>query len=616
MTGFYNITTVIKNQLLQDPFCNTVTIGDLFEVDLRKQTIFPLSHIIVNSADLENNVWRFNMSVISMDIVDKSKELTTDHFTGNDNEHDVLNTQHAVLNRLLEVLRRGSLRDEHYHLDGNPTLEPFTERFENYLAGWTATFDVLIPNDMTACDGFETATVICENGVVTIRDAAGNVLHTVSVTSGGTASQTISDSTYTVEYENGTPIESGTIPAEGSVVVQVPNPIVCADATYTITDDSANVLYSGSLPSGGNLNQTIQDSTVTITDDSANTLYTLSVNAEGSASQTIQDSTAVLKTTGGATLSTTSINAEASADIVAPDTSIQVNGVAEGSVVAGSTLDVQLSDSGGTVTPTSVTQVGNDLQIVLPDGGSPLDSDAKAFLDAALITDATITSAIDTLVVGLKTNGIWHKMRCIYPFVGGTATTHKFNLIDPRDSDDAFRLAFTGGWVHSATGAKPNGTNATANTFFNAPFRVALNSIHLSYYSRTNVSGNQVDMGVFGTYILYSYSGTGFKALNSAQHTGGGIFSPTTGMLIGNRTSSTSEKYYHNGALTYNLTVSSSTYENQSIRIASYSLGGSPAAYSSKECAFATIGEGLTDTEADTLETLVQAFQTSLSRQV
>jgi hypothetical protein len=50
-----------------------------------------------------------------------------------------------------------------------------------------------------------------------------------------------------------------------------------------------------------------------------------------------------------------------------PDTDIEVNGVAEGSVVAGSTVDIQLSDSLGVVTPTSVTQVGNDFAVVLPD---------------------------------------------------------------------------------------------------------------------------------------------------------------------------------------------------------------------------------------------------------
>ena len=36
-------------------------------------------------------------------------------------------------------------------VDGNPSCEPFTERFENLLAGWTMTFDVLVPNEMTIC---------------------------------------------------------------------------------------------------------------------------------------------------------------------------------------------------------------------------------------------------------------------------------------------------------------------------------------------------------------------------------------------------------------------------------------------------------------------------------
>lgn len=151
MRGFYNVTNKIKEVLSLDEFCNTVTYGDIYRVDLKKQTMFPLSHVVVNNATLENNVWRFNISVISMDIVDISKGEAYDSFRGNDNEQDVLNTQLAVLNRLLEVLRRGDVRTDLYHLDGNVTCEPFTERFENYLAGWVATFDILVPNDMTIC---------------------------------------------------------------------------------------------------------------------------------------------------------------------------------------------------------------------------------------------------------------------------------------------------------------------------------------------------------------------------------------------------------------------------------------------------------------------------------
>lgn len=151
MQGFYNLTTKIKDTLALDEFVNTVTYGDIFEIDLNKQDIFPLSHFIVNSATLNGSVWQFNMSLLCMDIVDESKEDVTDKFTGNDNEQDVLNTQMAVINRLLELLRRGDLHSELYQLEGAPTIEAFFDRFENKLAGWTLSFDVLIPNDMTIC---------------------------------------------------------------------------------------------------------------------------------------------------------------------------------------------------------------------------------------------------------------------------------------------------------------------------------------------------------------------------------------------------------------------------------------------------------------------------------
>jgi hypothetical protein len=151
MKGFYNITTKIKETLALDAFVNTVTYGDIFEVDLNKQDIFPLSHFIVNNATYLGSAWQFSLSVICMDIVDESKDAVTDKFLGNNNEQDVLNTQLAVINRLLELLRRGNLRDELYELTGTPNVEPFTDRFENKVAGWTLSLDVLIPNDMTIC---------------------------------------------------------------------------------------------------------------------------------------------------------------------------------------------------------------------------------------------------------------------------------------------------------------------------------------------------------------------------------------------------------------------------------------------------------------------------------
>lgn len=151
MSTFYEITTAIKEQLQLDAFVNTVTTGDIFKVDLNKQTIFPLSHIIVNNASYQGPIWNYNISILCMDIVDESKEAVTDIFVGNDNEQDVLSTQLMVVNRFLEVLRRGLLADD-YELIGNPSIEFFVDRFENKIAGVTATFDMTIANTMTICN--------------------------------------------------------------------------------------------------------------------------------------------------------------------------------------------------------------------------------------------------------------------------------------------------------------------------------------------------------------------------------------------------------------------------------------------------------------------------------
>ena len=149
--GFYLLTETIKDTLLSDLNVNTVTTGDITEVDLNKQTIFPLSHMIVNNVTSSENTLSFNISILAMDIVDQSKDEVTDIFLGNNNEQDVLNSQLAVLNKLVQKLRIGQLHRDLYQVLGDVSLEPFMDRFENQVAGWTATFDVIIQNDINVC---------------------------------------------------------------------------------------------------------------------------------------------------------------------------------------------------------------------------------------------------------------------------------------------------------------------------------------------------------------------------------------------------------------------------------------------------------------------------------
>ena len=150
--GYYQITQTLKTNLLTDENVNTVTTGDIFDIDLAKQTIFPLAHIIVNSVTIQEAALNFNITVMCMDIVDESKEETTDIFRGNNNEQDILNTQLAVANKLVGLLSKGTLYQDKYQLSGDASCEFFYERFENRLAGVACTFDVLIANDINVCN--------------------------------------------------------------------------------------------------------------------------------------------------------------------------------------------------------------------------------------------------------------------------------------------------------------------------------------------------------------------------------------------------------------------------------------------------------------------------------
>ena len=157
--GFYQVTEILRNQLLVDINIKTVTTGDISDVNLRKQDIFPMAHIIINSVTVGEQTLTFNISVLAMDIVNRSKAKVTDLFTGDNNLQDILNTQLGVLNKLIQLLRRGGLyegtstisENNPYQLEGDVSCEPFFDRFDNELAGWTATMDITIYNDITIC---------------------------------------------------------------------------------------------------------------------------------------------------------------------------------------------------------------------------------------------------------------------------------------------------------------------------------------------------------------------------------------------------------------------------------------------------------------------------------
>jgi hypothetical protein len=248
--------------------------------------------------------------------------------------------------------------------------------------------------------------------------------------------------------------------------------------------------------------------------------------------------------------------------------------------------------------------------------GAAYDPDAQAFITAAALTNPTQQTAINTLVVSMKGFGIWTKMKAIYPMVGGTASTHKWNLKDPRDLDAAYRLVFFGGMTHSSNGILFGGVNGYGNTFLNDS--VINLSGHISFYSRTLTVGVAIEMGVWGNTLPIFQNRVAanvFFGNNSLAYT---TTADARGFWLGTKRSNSDRECYRNGV---SEVTSTATDSNTSFGLPFYIGARNNSSTSiefptSKECAFASIGDGLLDSEAANLYLCVQQFNTTLNRQV
>jgi hypothetical protein len=150
MKEYYNLIDNTYNYLIGNNNINTVTTGDILDVDLSKQSIFPLAHIIVNDVTFDEHSMTFSLNVIAMDIVDedkKDKQTESKPYIGLDNKHDILNSMLTVINGLQSSLRRGGMNNNNYEINDSPTATQFEDRFENLLSGWSMVLNIEIPND-------------------------------------------------------------------------------------------------------------------------------------------------------------------------------------------------------------------------------------------------------------------------------------------------------------------------------------------------------------------------------------------------------------------------------------------------------------------------------------
>lgn len=258
------------------------------------------------------------------------------------------------------------------------------------------------------------------------------------------------------------------------------------------------------------------------------------------------------------------------------------------------------------------------------DSISGVDADWLAFYNRVIANNGSLTvteqNATKQLVADLKFYGIWNKISAAYPFVGGSKESCAINL-----KSASFTSTFTStGIVYASTGIKGNGISGYMDTnfVFNASSYYDVNDFHMGHYSRSNIlTPVMVDMGNGKSISSTAYYSNLFQYLNSSVGAGGSHYnrdlSVTTansqGLVLKSVTANNVYKLYKNGSLLQTVATVQGTSPDLNINCRVLSQD---SAFSTRECAFATLGFGLTDTQAANYYTAIQAFQTTLSRQV
>lgn len=246
------------------------------------------------------------------------------------------------------------------------------------------------------------------------------------------------------------------------------------------------------------------------------------------------------------------------------------------------------------------------------------DDDAIAFLEAAQISDGTTVFAINNLVIDLKSAGLWTKMNAVYPFVGGTATTQKYNLLNPQDTNAAYRLTFSGNVTHSLSGFESDGVNGYATSYLNMATQLGggQNDSHLFMYL-ANMYGGQtgVDMGASDAAGLWMNSRNPSNVFNSRHNnvtTNGIANSLSAGCFTISRTGSSS--YLQSINKSHTTVNNASTATANKIAYIGALHGTITSDYQNRLYALVTLGYGLTSGEIDDLVDINETFQTALGR--
>ncbi len=244
--------------------------------------------------------------------------------------------------------------------------------------------------------------------------------------------------------------------------------------------------------------------------------------------------------------------------------------------------------------------------------GSSFDPDAKAFFVAASITNATQKTAVNDLVLALKAANLWTPMLALYPFVGGSATPHSFNLANPA----TYQITWSGGLTHDANGVTGNGSSGFGDTGLNALSVLSATSNASFVYDRLTDSDavpvlSAAD-GVSALVIIPNIAGTAFFSDTFTGFDVSGAVADGQGLFTVSRTASNVVAGYRN-ATSIGTNNGSATMPDSTVKLL---RSDGVASFSIQNIALAAISTGITSGNVTTLQGIIQTFQTTLGRQV
>ena len=247
-------------------------------------------------------------------------------------------------------------------------------------------------------------------------------------------------------------------------------------------------------------------------------------------------------------------------------------------------------------------------------GAVAYDTDAQAYFTAnTAITSSADKNAINTFYLGLKSDGIYTKIKAMYLPIWGSAASSKWNLINNRSFDLSFSV---GGMTFTSSGMTSNGTSGYADTYLiPSTHLTTANSFHFSFYSQTQVTESKYEMGaittVQQTLALNENTTTKKSIIHGSYPTNWASTTSTNtkGFQIGTRLLSNDLRLHFNGSkIATNTSNWAGTFVG--IKVFLCAINYSPNYASTKTCSFSSIGDALTDTEANNFYNRVQTLMT------